>query len=135
MNIFKDIVKGLEWVGTGIEKVVVGADKIITVVPELEADAHTLLPEAIAIIDAAGNLALASVKDGGTVVFDFQVILADAKNGNISAALNATANLFSDATSVATFADVLSSFSNLVVAVDTFGTDGAAALKKLEQDA
>jgi hypothetical protein len=134
-NVFTEVVKGLEWVGEEVVKPFEDTKKIITIVEDVEADAATLLPDAIGVVDGAGELVLAAVKDGGVVVEDVASLVADARAGNIEASIEAFRTLISDTTKASTFADVLGSVSKLTTAYDKFASDGKNALKKLKQDA
>jgi hypothetical protein len=132
MNPFKKIVSGLVWLGKEVAKPFVEAKKIITIVPELEQDAQSLLPEAIAVIDDAGSLSVAAVKDGGEMVTLLEAAITDAETGNVTGALASAEQLFSDVTHLATFKDVVTKWKQLVVDYDKLGADGEAALKRVE---
>ena len=134
-NPFVEVVHGLEWLGKAIAKPFASAGKIIAIAHDVEQYAATLLPDAVAVVDAAGALAVAAVKDGGVLVGDLLALIGDVKAGKFSDAIVAFEQMISDAGKAATFSDVLQAVQQLVAAYDKFGADGSAALHKLEQDA
>jgi hypothetical protein len=149
MNVFSEIVKGLDWLGKEIVKVGDFLPKVVTLVEDVEADAQTVLPELVTVIDDVGTLAEAVVTDSGACMTAVETLykaieaeVSDISSSNLSAAIASAPDVVSafeafitEVTTKGTWADVLSAISQLATDYDTLGTSLKTAVAQLEQDA
>ena len=143
-NIFSDVVKGFEWLGKKITGAAGEVGKVIAITADVKADAQTLLPEAITVIDDVGVFTAALVKDGGTAFTSLRTlsvaVLAAyaAKGANLVAdemVLSTLKSFGETVTAHGTWLDVISSGEQLAMDFDKLGSSVSAALKKLTADA
>jgi hypothetical protein len=143
MNVFKKILAGIEWFGKEVGKVFAELPKIIRLTQDGEKVAQDALPQAIAVLQDAGALATASVKDSGVFVAAFGALI-----GAISkAAAEKALNIADDEAVAAAFAvfvkdfnatnvqDVLAAWEKLITDTRTLDSTVLAGLEKLKQDA
>jgi hypothetical protein len=143
-NFFVKIGKGFEWLGKELFTAAVWVPKIVTIERHVEADAATILPEIGTLIDDAGAVAVAAVKDGSADLATVESLIAAITVAGASKGLN----IAQDATVVAAFeafikqittsgnfADVITALKALVLSYEKLGTSVKAVLVQLEKDA
>jgi hypothetical protein len=142
-NPFVEIAAGVEWVGKEIAHVAEWVPKVVTIVNDAEADAETLLPQAVKVFEDADRVALAAIKDSGAAIADAEalcaaIVLAAKADGlniaNDEAVIAAFRAFVSQVTSKSNYIDLLSAVKTLVTDYDTFGASAKAAIDKMESD-
>jgi glycerol kinase len=141
-KVLHDIGHGVEWTAKELGKAFADLPKIITLTDDAEKAASDALPKTIAVVQDAGQLATASVKDSGQFVADLTALGAA-----IAAAYTAKA-FIADDLSVATafeklcadfnestFADLIAAWNKLVTDTKALDATVIADLQKLESDA
>lgn len=142
-NPFTKIVEGLEWVGQHVGLIPKELEKVITVAEDVNADAETLCPQAIALIGDTTQLAEACVKDSGVAIEAFGTLSAAittaiaakglnfAADESVAAAVEAFGKAIVDH---GTWEDVINGLHKTVADAGQFGASAKAALAKLEVD-
>jgi hypothetical protein len=142
-NIFSDVVKGFEWLGKKLAGVPSAVARVVGVTKDVEADAGTLLPEVVTVIEDVGALSEAIVKDGGTAfsalrTLSVLVLTAYAAKGldfTEDIAVVTALKVFGTAVLAhGSWLDVIAAGEKTTKDFDTLGVSATAALKKLEAD-
>lgn len=143
-NFFQKIASGFVWIGKEIAKASTWIPKVVTLVDDVEGDASTLLPELAKVVDDAGEVAVAAVKDSGADIAAAEGLVAaivtaakaDALNIADDEAVAAAFKTFIAAvTASSNYLDMLAAVKTLVTDYDALGASAKAALAKLEADA
>ena len=143
-NIFTEIVKGLKWVGKEIGLLPKDIERVVAITDDVEADAATLFPELVTLVDDAGNLVTAAVKDGGEAITTANALVTAIVNAAEVDGLNiaddtavaaAFETFITNVRSSSTWADVITALKKMTTDYDTFAGDVKQALAKLEADA
>jgi|HubBroStandDraft_4_1064222.scaffolds.fasta_scaffold04980_5 hypothetical protein len=143
MSIFTKIAAGLSWFGKEIGKGLGLLPRLITLADDVEDDAGVILPQTLAVVQDAGNLAVASAKDSGIFLVKFGALTAAIAAAVASKALNVTADgavvtafeSFCAEFNVANVQDVLTAWDKLADDVKSLDALAIAAIQKLEADA
>lgn len=143
MNFFKKILSGVEWFGKEIGKGFAALPKLIKLSKDAEAIGVNVVPETVVVIQDAGKLSTAIVKDSGVFIAGFSALV-----GAISIAIAAKAlNVSADEGVVVAFEafvkdfnatnvqDVIAALDQLVADTRTLDATVLAGLRKLEADA
>jgi hypothetical protein len=143
-NFFQEIDEGFVWIGKELVKAVDWAPRLMTIVSDVEADTPTILPELGAVIDDAGVVVTAAVKDSGADIAAAEALIAAvtaacaAKALNIaadSAVVSAFETFIGTITASSNYAALLTAVKMLVTDYDKLGATVKTALAKLESDA
>jgi len=140
-NVFSEIVKGFVWLGKEIVNAPAQIKKVLTIAEDVKADAGTLLPEVLTVIDDVDAVALAAVKDGGAALTDADTLVAAivlaAKSDGINIAddesvVSAFQAFIAQVTNSNNWSDLIAANKKLVADYDVLGASAKAALEQLE---
>jgi hypothetical protein len=142
MNPFEKIINGVEWAGKEIGKGIAAVPKVITLAEDAEDAAKVALPEVLEVVNDAGQLTIASAKDGGKFLVSFAALSASislalaAKAVNIAAdeAVAAAFESFIAEFKEANVADVLTAWHQLVSDTAKLDATVKASIEKIEKD-
>lgn len=142
-NIFQKIAGGLEWFGKEIGKGIAFLPKILKLTEDAENAAKDALPEAIAVITDAGELAAASAKDGAVFLVSLGALTAAVtvavaqKAVNVSAdvAVAAAFEAFCKDFNAQHVSDVLTAWEKLAADAKKLDATVLDALEKMKADA
>ena len=142
LHIFAGIGKGFKWLGEEVGKVFSALPMMLRLTSDVEEAATTVLPETIAVVQDAGELASATVKDSGVFLAALGALSAAITKAVADKALNvaedmAVAAAFQElcgAFTAANVADMLKAWQKLAEDTKTLDATVIATLKKLEQD-
>lgn len=141
---FQKIASGFTWLGKEIKGVASWVPKVVKIVDDAEADAQTLLPQAVTVFEDVDALALSAIKDGGAALLSADnlvtaIVAASKVDGLNIAADEAVGVAFSafiaEVTNRNTWTEVLGSIRKLTTDWDEFGAAAKEAIAKLEADA
>ena len=144
MTFLSAIEKGFVWIGKELKKAAEWVPKLIVLVDDVEKDATTLLPELGIVIDDAGEVVKAAVKDSGADIAAAEALIAAitaavaAKGLNIAqdeGVAKAFEAFIKQVANSSNYADLIAAVKALVLSYDTLGGSVKAALAKLEADA
>lgn len=144
MSFIDALKKGFVWIGKELQKAAAWVPKLIVLVDDVEADAKTLLPEIGQVIDSAGEVVAAAVKDGAADINAAEslvnaIALAAAQKGiNVAedeGVLTAFKSFVAQVSTSSNYASLLTALKGLATNYDAMGVSVKAALAKLEQDA
>lgn len=140
---FAVIVSALTWVGKEVDLVPKEIEKVVTVTKDVEADAATLCPQVVTLIDDVGNLVTSAVKDAGSAITVVDnligAIIAAAKADAINiaddeAVVAAFEAVVTEVTTKTNYVDVFDAIHKLTADYDVFAPAVRAAVAKLEAD-
>lgn len=142
LHVFAEIGKGFKWLGEEVGKVFSELPMMLRLTSDVEQAATTVLPETIAVVQDAGELASATVKDSGVFLAALAALSAAITKALADKALNvaedmAVAAAFQElcrAFTTANVADMLSAWQKLAEDAKTLDATIIATLTKLEQD-
>lgn len=142
MHVFVEIGKGFQWLGEEIGRAFSDLPKMLRLTHDAEQAATTVLPETIAVVEDAGALVSATIKDSGVFLAALAALSATISKALEDKALNvaedmavATAfQVFCRAFTATNVADILQAWQKLSEDTKTLDTTVIATLKKLEQD-
>lgn len=142
LHIFTEIGKGFEWVGKEIGKLFCDLPKLLRLTEDAEQAATNVLPETIAVIEDAGALAAATVKDSGVFLASLAGLSAAIAKAYADKALNLSEDVavvtafenFCKAFTSTNVADILSAWHKLATDTKMLDETVIATLKKLEAD-
>ena len=143
MNFFKKILSGIEWFGKEVGKVFADLPKLIKLTDDAKNVGVNVVPEAIVVLQDAGKLSTAVVKDSGVFIKGF-ANLADKISAAIAAkALDPTADVavvkafeaFVKDFNATNVQDVIAALDTIVANTQKLDATVVAGLKKLEADA
>lgn len=142
LHIFVEIGKGFEWVGEEIGQVFMHLPMILRLTDDAEQAATTALPETITVIEDAGALVTATVKDSGVFLASLAALSAAIAKAGADRALNVAEDLavvaafeaFCQSFAATNVADILSTWRKLAEDTKTLDATVVTTLKKLEQD-
>ena len=140
-NIFSEIVKGFTWLGKEIVDAPAQIKRVLTIANDVKADAGTLLPEVVTVIDDVNAVAIAAVRDGGAALTDADtlgaaILTAAQKDGvdiaSDAAVVTALEAFIRQVTTSSNWSDLIAANKKLVTDYDLLGAGAKAALEQLE---
>ena len=142
-SIFQKLAAGLEWFGQEIGKGIAAVPKILKLTEDAEAAAKDALPEAIAVITDAGQLASATAKDGAVFLVSLGALTASISLAVAQRAVNVSADMavaaafesFCKDFNAQHVEDVITAWEKLAADTKKLDSTVLAALEKMKQDA
>jgi len=142
MHVFVEIGRGFQWLGEEIGKVFVELPMMLRLTHDAEQAATTVLPETIAVVQDAGALVNATIKDSGVFLAALAALSVSITKALEDKALNVAEDLavatafqeFCRAFTATNVADILSAWQKLAEDTKTLDATVVSTLKKLEQD-
>ena len=142
MHVFVEIGKGFKWVGHEVGQVFVELPRLLRLTHDVEEAATTVLPETIAVVQDAGALVRATVKDSGVFLGALAGLSAAVTKAMAGKAMNVAADMaviaafqeFCHAFDRTNVADILAAWQKLAEDTKTLDASVLATLKKLEED-
>jgi len=140
-NIFSEVVKGFTWLGKEIVDAPAQIKRVLTIANDVKADAGTLLPEVVTVIDDVNAVAIAAVRDGGAALTDADtlgaaILTAAQKDGvdiaSDAAVVTALEAFIRQVTTSSNWSDLIAANKKLVTDYDLLGAGAKAALEQLE---
>ena len=148
MLLFSEIAQGLVWLGKEIIQVKDWIQKVVRLTDDVEADAVTLLPQAVVLFEDVEAIATAAITTAGqdlsalqTLVAAIEEITANNPLEEIEqlvtnpAVQTALSGVMKQVFAKTTYSTLLAAVAKTVTDYDAFGAAAKVAIAKLEDDA
>lgn len=143
MNIFDKFIAGLDWFGKKVGEGITALPKVIRLADDAEDAAKEALPEVLTVVNDAGQLVIASAKDGGNFLASFAALSAAISLAVAGKAINIPADEAVAATFetfIAEFkeqnvSDILTAWHQLATDTQKLDATVVASLQKIKKDA
>jgi len=148
MLLFSEIAEGLVWLGKEIVQVKDWIQKVVRLTDDVEADAVTLLPQAVVLFEDVEAIATAAITTAGQDLSALQTLVAAIEeitannpleeieqlvtNPAVQAALS---GVMKQVFAKTTYSTLLAAVAKTVTDYDAFGAAAKVAIAKLEDDA
>lgn len=133
MTFLSAVEKGFVWIGKELKKAAEWVPKLIVLVDDVEKDTTTLLPELGIVIDDAGEVVKAAVKDSGADIAAAEALIAAITAAVAAKGLNIAQDegvaktfeaFIKQVANSSNYADLIAAVKALVLSYDTLGGIG-----------